>query len=220
MVERGPFIIFLVNARHLDYGRTDTLLQTMAKHPSDGSKNSDVGHAWIYMKWEGGEFEGGFSAETGVIQPTYLHGVSLLAERGDANPACYLFCRQKDGHLQQGSGGHRPTYAAKVDITEAQAKAILACIDTYPYEDYALSGKSCATFVQDIAKCIGIDLCVEQTLFIDQEISFRGERIRMWEDDCWSMLRVATPDRLERSLIELVAEGRAEEALRWFTLKR
>lgn len=220
MVERGPFLIFLVNARHLDYGRTDKLLQTMAKHPSDGSKNTDVGHAWIYMKWEGGEFEGGFSAETGVNQPTYLHGVSLLAERGDPNPACYLFCRQKDGHLQLGSGGHRPSYAAKVDVTHEQAMAILDLIHNYPYSDYALCGKSCASFVQDIAELIGIDLVVEQTVFIDQEIAFRGERIRMWEEECWSILRVATPDRLERSLVELVAEGRAEEALCWFNRRR
>ncbi|MFQ5730011.1 MAG: hypothetical protein ACE5GN_06590, partial [Waddliaceae bacterium] len=43
------YLILAVDARHLDYSNGKELLRTMVKHPSDGSKNSDVGHAWILL---------------------------------------------------------------------------------------------------------------------------------------------------------------------------
>ena len=61
------FIIFAVDARKLDYSDCSRLLKTMAKHPSDGSKNSDVGHAWIYLKQGDSILQGGHSAERGIL---------------------------------------------------------------------------------------------------------------------------------------------------------
>ena len=48
--EEEYFVVFLVNARGLDYTDTLKFLKTVAKHPRDGSKNGDVGHAWVYLK--------------------------------------------------------------------------------------------------------------------------------------------------------------------------
>lgn len=180
----------------------------MAKHPSDGSKNSDVGHAWVYIQDGDRYFEGGFSAETGRLQPTYLQGVGLLSERGDLNPARYLFATQKDGHLELGSGGHKPTYAAGIDITESQAEAIFSFIDNYPYESYRLTGDNCATFAADIAALVGIHLEVREMVEIDPVVTFRGETTVIWTDPTYSRLFIATPDRLEQSLWEHVQSGK------------
>lgn len=67
VASEDPYIVFLVNARQLDYSSFRSVLRTIAKHPSDWSKNGDVGHAWIYLK--GDEvIEGGHSGELGLDQ--------------------------------------------------------------------------------------------------------------------------------------------------------
>ena len=219
MCPTDTFVIFLVDARHLDYCNTQSLVKSMAKHPSDGSKNTDVGHAWIYIKDEDRVFEGGVTAETGRIQPKYLHGVSYLSACGDPNPARYFFCPQRDGHLELGSGGHKPTYAAKVNATPEQVDQIFELIESYPYSDYALSGRSCASFVAEVAAILGIELEVRQTIQIDPVVCFRGERAVMWTDPKYGVISIATADRLERSLVELVESGDAEDALPWWKLR-
>lgn len=40
------YLILLVNARHLDYSDGKSLLKTVRKHPSDGSKN-EIGRAHV-----------------------------------------------------------------------------------------------------------------------------------------------------------------------------
>src|SRR5262249_3565265 len=89
------FLVILVDARHLDYTQNRSLLKTLCKHPSDWSKNGDVGHAWIYLQ---GTFEnrvvvleGGHSGECGYIQAKYFEGVMDYAEAGDDNPVRYLW---------------------------------------------------------------------------------------------------------------------------------
>lgn len=216
MQESEAFIIFAVEARHLDYSSMTPLLYTIAKHPSDGSKNSDVGHAWIYLKSGSYVLEGGHTAETGEFQPRYLEGVSLLSDKKDPNPARYLFCSQADGCFEHGSGGHRPTYAAKVDLTPDQVMNILRFIENYPYQDYRLAGNSCASFVAEIAKLIGYNFECDQRVIIDQSVTFRGETVLLWTDPVYQEIHIATPDRLERSLIEAVEQGKAEYALPWY----
>lgn len=70
-LEEDPYaLILLVNARHLDYRTAASCLKTTAKHPSDGSKNGDVGHAWIVLKGPEGEIEGGQSGRQAAINPS------------------------------------------------------------------------------------------------------------------------------------------------------
>ena len=67
-----------------------------SKHPSDGSKNGDVGHAWIYLQGNvNGEsivIEGGHSGELGICQPKYFDGIMNYVEYGYADSSCGEMC--------------------------------------------------------------------------------------------------------------------------------
>lgn len=214
--ESPYFIVFLVNARHLDYGNCQSFLRTLAKHPSDGSKNGDVGHAWIFLKGNNEYLEGGFSGELGIWQPRYWDGVFDNVAYGAKDPVCYLWCSQSDGFFQKGNGGHLPTFAAKVPLTKQQYEKILDFIHQYPYSEYSIIGKQCSSYVKEIAQLIGIELEDLVTLKIPQWIYFDGEYWKMWENPCYQELTFSSPDRLERSLVELVNKNKAEFALDWY----
>jgi hypothetical protein len=205
------FVVFLVNARQLDYSCSSKFLKTVAKHPSDWSKNGDVGHAWVYLKGDG-IIEGGHSGELGVLQPRYMEGVMDNIALGARNPVSYLWCAQCDGFFQEGNGGHAPTYAAKVSLTHEQYAVILAYITNYNYQDYSLTGQQCSSFVCEIAKIAGIYLDDLVTL----EIAPTFKHMCMWQDPEYQFLTFSSPDKLELSLKELVREGRAENVLRWY----
>ena len=84
--EADNYLVLLVNARHLDYTNGASLIRTVAKHPSDGTKNGDVGHAWIMLHGivDGRHvhIEGGHSGELGRCQPRYFEGVAKYAAEG------------------------------------------------------------------------------------------------------------------------------------------
>ena len=210
------FIIFAVDARKLDYSSASKLIRTIAKHPSDGSKNSDVGHAWIYLKQGSHMLQGGHSAERGIIQPRYLEGVCLLAEEGDPNPARYLLAEQSDGYFEIGDGGHRPTFAARIDLSADEAEKVRAFIEAYPFERYALSEKSCATFVAEVAALVGLELDYRQKIKLPRQL----QGLPLWSDPVYSEITIASPDRLEQSLRELVHSGRAADATAWLIRQR
>lgn len=218
--ETECFVILAVEARHLDYTDFTSFLKTLCKHPSDGSKNSDVGHAWIYLKKGNFVLEGGHSAETGVIQPRYMEGVCLLAEKGDANPARYLWAEQKDGYFEKGDGYHRATYAAKVDLTKEQFEQICTLVETYPFEHYAVTGQSCATFVAEVALIAGLRLDIWQAITLPPVVRCGGEVLPLWSDPCFAEILVASPDLLEKSLMQAVASGQAEAAKKWLLRHR
>lgn len=209
--ESACFIILAIDARHLDYTHASLFLKSVAKHPSDGSKNSDFGHAWIYLKKGDEVFEGGHSAERGFLQPRYIEGVCLLAEKGDPNPGRYLWAEQQDGYCELGSGGHRPTFAAKIDLSEEQYEQVVAFIAQYPFNHYAISGHNCASFVADIAALIGLPLDYQETLMLPPIVM----GMPLWRDPCYACITIASPDRLEKSLIDLVRTGQAEPARQW-----
>lgn len=210
------FLILAVDARHLDYTHCASFLQSVAKHPSDGSKNSDFGHAWIYLKKGEALLEGGHSAERGYLQPRYIDGVCLLAEKGDPNPVRYLWSEQQDGYFEGGRGGHRATFAAKIDLTEEQYEKILAYIESYRFDHYAITGQSCATFVAGVARVIGVELEVQQTLLLPPRVF----DLPLWSDPAYSQILLASPDRLEKSLMEKVKEGALQPATYWLNRQR
>lgn len=223
MCESEYFIIFLVEARHLDYTNNTSFFRTLAKHPSDGSKNGDVGHAWIYLEGnlnnERIVVEGGHSGELGIVQPKYVEGVIEGCEGGDDNPISYLWATQRDGFFQKGSGGHIPTFAVKIDLTEEQFREVLQYIERYPFSRYSVTQDQCSSFLVGIGGVIGICLEHEVTMAIQSEVWLGREKIVLWRDPCYSKITFSTPDILEKSLMELVREGRGEYALSWY-LKR
>lgn len=226
------FLVILVAARHLDYRDFNHLLYTIAKHPSDGSKNGDVGHAWIYLQGEiEGSFiciEGGHSGELGIIQPKYLDGIMNYVEFGsvvyqpggrltyEPNPIRYLWEPQRDGFFQVGSGGHIPTCAAKIPITQQQLEQIVQFISTYPYHEYRLLDQQCAGYVARIAAIAELSLAHTVVLEIPSVVYFKGEAIRLWEDEKYRSLMLSTPDCLERSLWNAIKEGKASHAMGWY----
>lgn len=240
MQESDYFLIILVNARHLDYTNNRSFFKTLVKHPSDGSKNGDVGHAWIYLEGmidgERVYVEGGHSGERGIWQARYFDGVMNSIECGYANPTpeerrCprdepnpikYLWATQCDGYFQEGCGRHRPTFAAKIDLSEEQFKQILTCIDpaNYCYRDYAITRQQCSSFVAKVAAIGGVKLESRVKIRIDQELCIGGDRLVLWEDPRYSEITISSPDIVERSLMEAVCEGRAEYALSWYERER
>lgn len=209
------FVVFLVNARQLDNSCTRNFLKSVAKHPSDGSKNGDVGHAWIYL--HGDEIvEGGHSGEFGIDQPRYLEGLMDNMALGAKNPASYLWVSQCDGCFQKGNGGHLPTFAAKVPLTKEQYLEISAFIQAYPFQDYSLTTRQCCTFVKEIGKIAGVQLEYQSILRLDACLSIHGHSYKFWEDPRYEYLPYGSPDLMELSLKTLVADGDAENVTKWY----
>lgn len=236
MQESTYFLIVLVAARHLDYSDNAKFFQTVSKHPGTGSRNGDVGHAWIYLQGEiDGQkivVEGGHSGERGNIQAKYFEGIMNYQEWGysnptreqkqhsryEPNPVKYLWAVQADGFFQSGSGGHKPTYAAKISLSKEEFFEILHFIhpDHYPYSQYALIDCQCSSFVTRVAALANWRLASEVTMRIQPQVYYNRQKIRLWEDSCYSSLTFSTPDAVERSLMQAVKEGQAEFALDWY----
>lgn len=230
------FLIILVDARHLDYTDNKSLFKTIAKHPSDGSKNGDVGHAWVYLQGiidgEDVFVEGGHSGELGITQAKYFEGVMNYIEYGYANPSKeqmqkprfepnpikYLWSDLYDGYFQEGSGGHVPNFAVKIDLTEEQFNAILNFIHpcNYCYKRYSLTENQCSSFVARIAELADFQIEHEITMNIEQTVKINGEIFTLWEDPLYSQITFSSPDIIEKSLMDAVSKGRAEYALPWY----
>lgn len=233
------FVLLLVNARHLDYSNGKCLLRTLVKHPSDGSKNTDVGHAWIllhgYIDGKPVVIEGGHSGELGLAQPRYFDGIMNYVDYGysnpnqrevqepkyEPNPVKYLWETQKDGFFQKGAGGHFPTYAIKIDLTPNQFAAIMSYIDPshYDYSNYAITGNQCSSFVANVAQIADLELCSVVSIPIPQKIRVGSGEFVLWEDYCYSQLTISSPDILEKSMMRAVDEGRAHYALPFYLKK-
>lgn len=215
------YVVLLVCARHLDYTNGKQLLQTIARHPSDGGKNSDVGHAWVFLQGEDGVLEGGHTGEFGIEQPRYFEGVADLIENGDPNPVRYLWVTQKDGCFQRGSGGFTPTFAARIDLTEEEYRSIRNFIlsDAYPYSTYAITRHQCAAFVAEVAELAGLEVEHQVSIPIEKTLTVGGGTVQLWTDPRFSMLTISSPDILEKSLMQAVYDQKALNATKWY-LKR
>ena len=226
------FLVFLTDARRFDYSHCSMLLESIARNP-----RGDIGHAWVYLQGAVDEeimiIEGGHSGELGVMQARYFDGIMNLLDYGYANPTeyekkspryepnpiRYLWEIQKDGFFQSGSGGHRPTCAAKIDITAEQFENILFYIENYPYQNYSLHKQQCSTFLAHIAALADFPLAHQITLKIPSALKFFGQNIRLWEDPRYAHFTFSTPDKIEESLWNAIRTGKAENALPWYLFK-
>lgn len=234
LVHSPCFIVFLVDARHLDYTDNRSFFKTVAKHPSDGCKHGDVGHSWIYLQGEvDGQtvfIEGGHTGETGCRQAPYFDGIMNYLDYGYAsptaeqralpryepNPIKYLWETQRDGFFQWGAGNHRPTFAARVELSHDSFLRILAFVQRYNYSAYALTGNQCSSFMAQVASLAGLELECEVTMQIAPQVHVGGRCMRLWEDPGYAQLTIATPDILEKSLMQAVRHGYATDAMAWY----
>ena len=233
ITDTDHYIIFLVAAHHLDYLDNKELVSSLVRY---GKRKEDIGHSWVYLKGikDGQPYvlEGGQSGQSGKRQPRFSEGVINYIRFGYAdpndsqkknpryepNPIKYLWEELNDGFFQKGNGGHRPTYAAKIDLTEDQFNRILDFIDpeTYPYETFSLVGNQCSSFVAKLASMAGLSIEDTVTVKIDPVVIVGNKEYRLWADPKYSEIIFSTPDVIERSLMEAVSEGRAEYALGWY----
>jgi len=172
-------ITFFVDAQHLDYTDSHHLVSRLAKRlPFMRTTTREVGHAWISLRGKkGGEnlhVEGGHSGEWGITQPTYSNGIMNYIHYGypnpnerqkkehriEKNPIKYLWTTLHDGKFEKGSGGHRPTFAATVSLTEEQFLKVYTFIqpENYSYSTYAITGNQCSSFVAQVAALIDLPL--------------------------------------------------------------
>ena len=87
-----PYLVLLVDAKHLDYTDTQLLFRSLAKHPASLQKGGSFGHAWILLcDEEGNLYEGGHSGEQGTIAQKYLEGVVDRINSKHPNPISYLW---------------------------------------------------------------------------------------------------------------------------------
>lgn len=191
----------------------------MAKHPSNGSKNRDVGHAWFYLEGSiNGKkliLEGGHSGELGIDQPTYSQGLLENIALGANDPVRYLFCALEDGFFQKGSGGHKPTFSAKKNLTEEEMERVVKHVRQYPFPKYSLTGKQCCTLIQEMADLFGIHLSIEKTIHIPQNVKIGKKWVTLWNDKAYSSLTFACPDLLEQELKRAVAGKQLEPGPKW-----
>ena len=232
--EEDFYLVLLVDARHLDYTDCRSFIRTVSKHPDDGSKSGDIGHAWVYVRGivdgQVSIFEGGHSGETGRFQARYFDGImnnidygypnptaqQRLSTRYEPNPVQYLWEVQRDGFCQCGSGSHHPTFAIRVSLTAEQYCCILRFIEQYDFSKYSLQNNQCTTFAVQIASMAGLQLSSNASIQIPSTLSIGGETIRLWSDPSYTELIVPTPDLLEKSMMEAVHQGKAEPSLDWY----
>lgn len=235
MEEDDYFLIILVDACHLDYSDACKFFKSVFMH-SNGSRRGDVGHAWIYLqcKRNGRIFrlEGGHSGEIEEPPARYFDGIMNYNDWGYSNPtkqqkSCprhepdpikYLWTMREDGFFQKGSGGHCPTFAAKISLSKQQFERILSFVrpSRYPYQHYSLLGPQCCTFAAQVAALAGVSLSTQITMQIAPSIFYGKTWIRLWKDPRYSTLTFSTPDMLEKSLMKAVENGEAEYALDWY----
>jgi len=232
-IETDYYIVFLVAAFHLDYWDNKELIASLMKY---GRRKGEIGHSWVYLKGikDGRPYtlEGGQSGQSGKTQPRFYEGVNNYIRYGYANPTYsqkrnprhepnpiqYLWEELNDGFFQKGNGGHKPTYAAKIDLTEEQFSRILDFMDPekYPYENFSLVGNQCSSFVAKLASMAGLSIEDQVTVKIDPIIIVGKKEYRLWTDLKYSEITFSTPDLIERSLMYAVSEGQAEYALGWY----
>jgi hypothetical protein len=217
---RDPyFLVLAVDAKHLDYSRADLLFSTIAKHPN-GSRERDVGHAWVVLcgTHDGKRIliEGGHSGELGVAAPRYFDGVLLNAD--EPNPIRYLFTTLPDGYFEAGAGGHSPTYAIRLPLSCEQFETIYQFMqpENYSYSHYSLLESQCTSFVAKIAAMAGLDLNYETTINVPETLALAGREVRLWRDPKYKIMTIATPDILEKSMIDVALAGKAKPALAWY----
>ena len=236
--ESDYYLVFLVTARHLDYTDSQQMMRKLVKHATRG-KGSDVGHSWVYLKGvrHGKPYiiEGGQSGEVGDVRPLYYEGVINYVRYGyadptekqrrepreEVNPIKYLWEDVNDGFFQKGSGGYRPTFAAKVNLTKEQFDQIFDYMhpNNFNYRPYSLVKKQCSSFVADIAEMAGFSLESDVVLHLSQTVKIGRRQLQLWEDPKYSVITFASPDVLEKSLMAAVRDGQAERALRWYKKK-
>lgn len=133
----------------------------------------------------------------------------LACRRYEPNPVKYLWEPQCDGYFEPGSGMHRPTFAAKIDLIPAQFERIFEFVRSYDYSNYSITGNQCSSFAAQVASLAGLELECEVTMPIRDELYLGGECIRFWEDPSYSQLTISSPDIIERSLMQAVRDGKA-----------
>jgi hypothetical protein len=130
-------LIVLVDARHLDYSSPQAFFLSM-RYGLFLPQEPTIGHAWIILsgKIDGRDwsFEGGHTGEFGLTAPRYFDEVIRRSlENNERNPASYLFSSLHDGCLQEGSGGHIPTYAAAFPLTQEGFLRVHHLLENYDF---------------------------------------------------------------------------------------
>lgn len=233
-----PFAVFLVRAAHLDYGDPRELARQL--HKRARLKQGFMGHSWIYLEGvEDGRrqvIDAGLSPK-GEGATRFVRGVLNLSEYGypdptdaqklsprfEPNPIAYLWRDQGDGFLQPADEHKlRPTFAARVDLDEAQFRAIRARMDPAlpSHRSFQLNGQQCSSFLVAVAELAGIRLEHEVTIEIPPRVTVGGKTYRLWTDPAYSRITLSSPDVLERSLRRLVRSGRASDVLHWYLNER
>ncbi len=238
MDESDYYIVFLVAARHLDYSDSQELFRSLVKHAA-GGKNADVGHSWVLLhgikEGEAVTIEGGQSGELGIEKPKYYDGVMNYFQYGYANPTGaqkrnpryepnpvkYLWADVDDGFYQEGNGTFRPSFAAKIDLTAEQFEAIYEFMSprNYNYRHYSLVGQQCSSYLAKVATLAGLNLDHKVTVKLTPSITLWGNKVRLWSDPEYSQISFASPDALEKSLMHLCLDGKAQPARRWYKKK-
>ena len=210
-VIKSPYIVFLVDARGLDYSSTPKLLQSIAKHPSDGSKNGDVGHAWIYLSGRAITFEGGHSAERDPSCPGYFASILDAQEKKEKNPLVHLYDQRKDGYFERGAGGHKPTLAAYLELTEEEFSLILKEIEKTDFSNYCLANLQCTSFVRRIAHLLNHDLNTFTEVSFSNSLKTPFGDLLLWSDENHATITLETPEALEKSLKNCIEQGQMQD---------
>ncbi len=214
------YLVVLVDARHLDYSSPEKYFSTLG-HGLFFSQEPLTGHAWIVLAGirdgKSVVFEGGHTGEFGTVAPKYFDEVIRLSrEENDPNPAKYLFTMLPDGRLEPGAGGHTPTFAAAFPLTQEGYERLNGLLQTYDFSRWSLTGPNCVRFARTCLSAIGVDIECRMTMTLPRSFRYGAMTVRLWSDTCYSSLTAETPEMLEFQLWELVKNGSALVAKKWY----
>lgn len=167
------------------------------------------GHAWVTLLYKGSAFTCGYSGEINTAECGYFERLIDLAEAGDPNPVRALFETREDGFLQNGSGGHSATYSIGVPLKEEAAEQILTLMQQQGEGEYSITKSQCVTFVLKAAAIAGLDLEAEISLTLPSDLPLKRGALHLFSDPKYATFTFLSPDRLEKSMMEAVKEGRA-----------
>jgi hypothetical protein len=219
------YLVVLVDAKHLDYSTPGKYFETLS-YGLFKRHDPNIGHAWIILCGQDAHgtflFEGGHTGEFGCIAPKYFdHIVDLSIHKKSENPITYLYTLLPDGQVEIGSGGHHPTFAAAFSLNQEgffRIKKLIA--KEYDFSSWGILGPNCVQFARVCLAATGIQINCEEEIPIPQVFSINGEKIRLWENPAFSCILAQTPELLEKRLLELVQNGQALPATRWYAYRK
>lgn len=221
------FVLLLIDSRPISTVNFKTCLKGLQAAKSDYNL---FGHVWILLVDQRANkyWECGYTGETSSSLPGYFDGLGQLLQgqmspemkRCGAdlqNPVGYLFLKRNDGRLQWGNGGHTPTCALGIALSQSQKEKIIEQILNCTKNEYSLQNDNCIHFALSLLRIADVRLrCFSKRLLIPKTITIDHHRVLLRRDSAFKTLALCTPQLLSSGLKRRYKLKEMKAALLWY----